>query len=179
MSRIGNRKLVIPTGVEVTIDKNLLTVKGPKGELKLNIKDPIKVEVKDGLVHVTRPNDVKTVKQLHGTMNSLIENMIIGVTKGFERNIEAVGVGYRFNLTGNKVGISAGFSHPVEIEIPSNLTVKSTSNTELTISGNDKKSVSDFAAKLRSIREPEPYKGKGIRYKEEHVRRKEGKKAAK
>ena len=112
-------------------------------------------------------------------MNSLIENMIIGVTKGYERNMEAVGVGYRFALVGNKVGITAGFSHPVEIEIPSNLSVKLANNTELTISGNDKKSVSDFAALLRSIREPEPYKGKGIRYKEEHIRRKEGKKAAK
>jgi len=179
MSRIGNRKLVIPEGVNITLEGDLLKVNGPKGELTLIIKKPIVVEIKDGIVTTTRPNDVKTNKQLHGTMNSLIENMIIGVTNGFERNIEAVGVGYRFNMTGNKIGISAGFSHPVEIEIPSNLTVKSASNTELSISGIDKKSVSDFAAKLRSIREPEPYKGKGIRYKEEHVRRKEGKKAAK
>ena len=179
MSRIGNRKLVVPEGVNITLEGSLLKVTGPKGELTLTIKAPIVAEIKDGIVSTTRPNDVKTNKQLHGTMNSLIENMIIGVTKGFERNIEAVGVGYRFNLTGNKIGISAGFSHPVEIEIPANLTVKSASNTELTINGIDKKSVSDFAAKLRSIREPEPYKGKGIRYKEEHVRRKEGKKAAK
>src|SRR5574344_722622 len=179
MSRIGNRKLTIPAGVDVVLTENVLTVKGPKGELKLNIANPIKVEISDGVVITTRPNDVKTIKQLHGTMNSLIKNMIDGVTVGFTRELEAVGVGYRFNLMGNKIGINAGFSHPVEITIPSNLTVKSASNTELSISGIDKKSVSDFAAYLRSIREPEPYKGKGIRYKEEHVRRKEGKKAAK
>src|SRR5574344_1590452 len=179
MSRIGNRKLVIPEGVNITLEGDLLKVNGPKGELTLVIKKPIVVEIKDGVVTTTRPNDVKTNKQLHGTMNSLIENMIIGVTKGYERNMEAVGVGYRFALVGNKVGITAGFSHPVEIEIPSNLSVKLANNTELTISGNDKKSVSDFAALLRSIREPEPYKGKGIRYKEEHIRSKEGKKAAK
>ena len=179
MSRIGNRKLIIPEGVNITLEGELLKVNGPKGELTLRMQKPIVVEVKDGVVTTTRPNDVKTNKQLHGTMNSLIENMIIGVTKGFERNMEAVGVGYRFNLAGSKVGITAGFSHPVEIEIPSDLKVKLENNTELTISGIDKKSVSDFAALLRSIRKPEPYKGKGIRYKEEHIRRKEGKKAAK
>jgi large subunit ribosomal protein L6 len=179
MSRIGNRKLTIPAGVNVTLNEDLLTVTGPKGELKLNISKPIKVEIKDGLVHTTRPNDEKNIKQLHGTVNSLINNMIIGVTEGFTRNIEAVGVGYRFNVNNNKIDISAGFSHPVIIDIPSNLKVNALSNTELTITGIDKKQVSDFAALLRSIREPEPYKGKGIRYKEEHVRRKEGKKAAK
>ena len=179
MSRIGNRHLTIPSGVTITLDKNQLSVVGPKGELKLNIAEPICVEIADGLVKTTRPNDEKRIKQLHGTMNSLIENMIIGVTEGYTRNIEAVGVGYRFNVQGSKIGVSAGFSHPVEVQIPSNIAVKQESNTELTISGIDKKAVSDFAASLRSLREPEPYKGKGIRYKEEHVRRKEGKKAAK
>ena len=179
MSRIGNRILNIPEGVTLTQEENKLVVKGPKGQLELLIKEPIKVEVKDNQVFVTRPNDEKTSKQLHGTVNSLIENMIIGVTTGYERNLEIIGVGYRFQMQGNKLGINAGFSHPVELEIPSELQVKATSNTEITVSGIDKKKVSDFAAKIRDIRPPEPYKGKGIRYKDEYVRRKEGKKASK
>ena len=181
MSRIGNRKLKIADGVTVTVEDKLVTVKGPKGELKLDIKDPIKVEVKDGEVLTTRPNDLKTTKQLHGTMNSLINNMIIGVSEGFTKSLEAVGVGYRFNISGNKVAISAGFSHPVEVAIPEGIKVEAVpnSNTEIIISGIDKKRVSDFAAEIRSWREPEPYKGKGIRYKGEYVRRKVGKKAAK
>ena len=179
MSRIGNRKLEVPAGVEISQNENVLTVKGPKGELTLNIASLIKVEVKDGFLTTTRENEEKHTKQLHGTMNSLIENMIIGVTNGYEKNLEAVGVGYRFNLQGNKIGINAGFSHPVEVQIPAGITVTSNSNTELKITGINKKQVSDFAALIRSYRKPEPYKGKGIRYADEHVRRKEGKKAAK
>lgn len=179
MSRIGNRELVIPEGVNVTVDNSLVTVSSSKGELKLNVKDPIKVEVKDGKVYTTRPNDIKSVKQLHGTMNSLINNMIKGVHDGYSKQLETIGVGYRFNVSGNKVGINAGFSHPVEEVIPEGLKVTQESNTEITISGIDKKKVADFAAKIRSWREPEPYKGKGIRYKDEYVRRKVGKKAAK
>ena len=179
MSRIGNRRLEVPAGVEISQNENVLTVKGPKGELNLNVASLIKVEVKDGFLTTTRENEEKHTKQLHGTMNSLIENMIIGVTNGYEKTLEAVGVGYRFNLNGNKIGINAGFSHPVEVIIPSTLKVTNNGNTEITISGINKKEVSDFAAKIRSYREPEPYKGKGIRYKDEHVRRKEGKKAAK
>ena len=179
MSRIGNRKLNIPEGVNVEIVENTVKVKGPKGELELNIVSPITVEVKDGQVSTLRPNEEKHTKQLHGTMNSLIENMIIGVSEGYEKSLEAVGVGYRFNVAGNKVGITAGFSHPVEIAIPEGLSVKQDGNTEISISGINKKSVSDFAAKIRGVRPPEPYKGKGIRYKGEYVRRKVGKKAAK
>ena len=179
MSRIGNRVLTIPAGVTVTVDGTKVTVKGPKGELKLEVKDPIKVEVKDGVVKTIRPNDLKATKQLHGTMNSLINNMLIGVKDGYTKALEAVGVGYRFNVSGNKIGINAGFSHPVNVEIPEGISVKQESNTEITISGIDKKRVADFAALVRSYREPEPYKGKGIRYKGEYVRRKEGKKAAK
>ena len=179
MSRIGNRKLTIPEGVTVEITETNVTVKGPKGELTIPVLEPIKVEIKDGFVTTTRPNEEKHTKQLHGTMNSLIENMIIGVTEGYEKNLEAVGVGYRFNLQGRKIGINAGFSHPVEVEIPEGITVTSNSNTELKITGINKKEVSDFAAKIRSYRKPEPYKGKGIKYADEHVRRKEGKKAAK
>ena len=179
MSRIGNRILTIAEGVEVNVDGNLVTVKGPKGELTLTVKDPIKVEVKDGQVYTTRPNELKTTKQLHGTTNSLINNMMIGVKDGYTKDLETIGVGYRFNVQGNKVGITAGFSHPVELVVPADLKVSQTSNTEISISGISKKSVADFAAKIRGIRPPEPYKGKGIRYKGEFVRRKVGKKAAK
>ena len=179
MSRIGNRRLSIAEGVTVEVNGNVVTVKGPKGELSLNVKDPIKVEVQENEVVTTRPNDVKTVKQLHGTTNSLINNMLIGVKDGFTKQLETIGVGYRFNVSGNKVGITAGFSHPVEVTIPEGINVKQESNTEITITGIDKKKVADFAAEVRSWREPEPYKGKGIRYKDEHVRRKVGKKAAK
>lgn len=179
MSRIGNRELVIPAGVTVTAENNLITVKGPKGELKLVVSEPIVVEIKEDKVYTKRPNDNKATKQLHGTTNSLINNMIIGVTEGYSKGLEAVGVGYRFNVNGKKVAISAGFSHPMEINVPEGLEVKQESNTEITVSGIDKQRVTEFAANIRKVREPEPYKGKGIRYKGEYVRRKEGKKAAK
>ncbi|HCY44812.1 MAG TPA: 50S ribosomal protein L6 [Firmicutes bacterium] len=179
MSRIGNRELVIPAGVTVTNENNLITVKGPKGELKLVVSEPIVVEIKEDKVYTKRPNDNKATKQLHGTTNSLIKNMIIGVTEGYSKGLEAVGVGYRFNVNGKKVAISAGFSHPMEISVPEGLEVKQESNTEITVSGIDKQRVTEFAANIRKVREPEPYKGKGIRYKGEYVRRKEGKKAAK
>lgn len=179
MSRIGNRELVIPAGVTVTNENNLITVKGPKGELKLVVSEPIVVEIREDKVYTKRPNDNKSTKQLHGTTNSLIKNMIIGVTEGYSKGLEAVGVGYRFNVNGKKVAISAGFSHPMEINVPEGLEVKQESNTEITVSGIDKQRVTEFAANIRKVREPEPYKGKGIRYKGEYVRRKEGKKAAK
>ena len=179
MSRIGNRELVIPAGVTVTNENNLITVKGPKGELKLVVSEPIVVEIKEDKVYTKRPNDNKATKQLHGTTNSLIKNMIIGVTEGYSKGLEAVGVGYRFNVNGKKIAISAGFSHPMEINVPEGLEVKQESNTEITVSGIDKQRVTEFAANIRKVREPEPYKGKGIRYKGEYVRRKEGKKASK
>ena len=179
MSRIGNRELVIPAGVTVTNENNLITVKGTKGELKLVVSEPIVVEIKEDKVYTKRPNDNKATKQLHGTTNSLINNMIIGVTEGYSKGLEAVGVGYRFNVNGKKVAISSGFSHPMEINVPEGLEVKQESNTEITVSGIDKQKVTEFAANIRKVREPEPYKGKGIRYKGEYVRRKEGKKAAK
>ena len=143
------------------------------------VSNLIKVEVSDGKVLTTRPNDEKTTKQLHGTTNALINNMIKGVTDGYSVGLEAVGVGYRFSVSGKKIVVSAGYSHPVDVEIPEGINVTSPSNTELEISGIDKQKVSEFAANVRKIREPEPYKGKGIRYKGEYIRRKEGKKAAK
>lgn len=178
MSRIGKRELVIPEGVTVNITDEAVTVKGPKGELSIPQVNDIIVEVVDNKVITKRTKEIKTVKQLHGTMNALINNMIIGVTDGYVKELEAVGVGYRFQVTGNKITISAGYSHPVEVNVPSDLKAESKSNTELSISGIDKQKVTEFAANIRKIREPEPYKGKGIRYKGEHIRRKEGKKAA-
>ena len=179
MSRIGNRELVIPTGVTVTIEGNKVTVKGPKGELSYDKCPLIEVTEVEGKILTKRPNNSKTTKQLHGTTNALIKNMITGVSNGFSKGLEAVGVGYRFQVQGSKINVNANFSHPVIVEVPKDIKVEQVSNTEITISGIDKQKVSEFAAEVRKIRLPEPYKGKGIRYKNEHVRRKEGKKAAK
>ena len=179
MSRIGNRKLVLPNGVSASMDNNTLTVKGPKGSLTLDIHKLVSVEISDTEIITKTKNNSREANVNVGTMNSLIANMIEGVSTGFSKGLEAVGVGYRFQVNGNKINISAGFSHPVVVEVPSDLKVEQVSNTEITISGIDKQKVSEFAANVRKIRQPEPYKGKGIRYKGEHVRRKEGKKAAK
>ena len=179
MSRIGNRILKVPAGVTATVDGKTITVKGSKGELSYTFSKDITVEVKDETITVTRANETKEVKSLHGTTNALISNMLIGVSEGFQKGLEAVGVGYKFTVAGNKITVSAGYSHPVEVIVPSDLKVESVSNTEITVSGIDKQKVSEFAANVRKIREPEPYKGKGIRYKGEYIRRKEGKKASK
>ncbi|MDE5587462.1 MAG: 50S ribosomal protein L6 [Bacilli bacterium] len=178
MSRIGNRKLVVPEGVTVTIDGNQVTVKGPKGELSLEIVKDITVALEDNTVVVTRANDEKTTRSMHGTTNANIRNMIEGVTNGFKKDLEIIGVGYRFTMKGNALVINAGYSHPVELEVPTGLSVEVTSNTEITVKGISKEKVGEFAANIRKVRKPEPYKGKGIRYKDEHVQRKEGKKAA-
>ena len=178
MSRIGERKLTIPEGVTVSVNGSTVNVKGPKGELNLNVSNLISVEVVDNTVLTKQVKPSKRANVMQGTTNSLINNMIIGVSSGFSKSLEAVGVGYRFNVSGNKITINAGYSHPVIIEAPSDLSVTSESNTEITIHGIDKQKVSEFAANVRKVRVPEPYKGKGIRYKDEHVRRKEGKKAA-
>ena len=179
MSRIGNRKLVLPTGASATMEGNTLTIKGAKGSLSLDVHKLVSVEINDTEI-VTKAKDSSKEANINvGTTNSLISNMIEGVSTGFSKGLEAVGVGYRFQVNGNKINISAGFSHPVVVEVPSDLKVEQVSNTEITISGIDKQRVSEFAANVRSVREPEPYKGKGVRYKGEYVRRKEGKKAAK
>ena len=179
MSRIGNRIITVPEGVTVEVKENTVFVKGPKGELNTPVAKNINVEVKENTVLVTRNNEQITTKQLHGTTNALISNMLIGVSEGFQKGLEAVGVGYKFAVAGNKITVSAGYSHPIEVIVPSDLKVESVSNTEITVSGIDKQKVSEFAANVRKIREPEPYKGKGIRYKGEYIRRKEGKKASK
>lgn len=178
MSRIGERKLVIPDGVTVNVDGTLVTVKGPKGELNLEVSKLVSVVVEDGVVLTKQIKPSKEANVMQGTTNSLISNMITGVSKGYDKGLEAVGVGYRFQVSGNKITINAGYSHPVVMEAPKELSVTSESNTEITIHGIDKQKISEFAANVRKVREPEPYKGKGIRYKGEKVRRKEGKKAA-
>ena len=179
MSRIGNRKLIIPAGVTVTVENNKVTVKGPKGELNLELSNLVKVNVTETEVTTEVLNSSKQANMMVGTTNSHINNMIIGVSEGYEKGIEAVGVGYRFNVAGNKITINAGYSHPVIMECPAGVTVEQVNNTEITLKGIDKQKVSEFAANIRKVRQPEPYKGKGLRYKGEYVRRKEGKKAAK
>ena len=176
MSRIGNRIIAIPAGVTVSEENGVVTVKGPKGELKQPMLKDITMKVEGEEVKLERANE--NAKAMHGTMNSLINNMIIGVTKGYEKALEIVGVGYRFNVQGKKLVISAGYSHPVNMEVPEGITVESVSNTEINVKGIDKVLVGEFAANIRKVRKPEPYKGKGIRYKDEHIRRKEGKKAS-
>ncbi len=177
MSRIGKRKLTIPDGVTVTQENDAITVKGPKGELTEKINKAIKVTIEGNEIKIERENDSIPTRALHGTTNANLKNMIEGVSKGYSKDLEIVGVGYRFSLKGNKLVINAGFSHPVEKEIPTGIKVDVKSNTELTISGYDKIQVGEFAAIVRKVKEPEPYKGKGIRYVNEHVKRKEGKKA--
>lgn len=176
MSRIGNRILSIPENVTVTVDNSVVTVKGPKGELSTEVNKNITVTIEGNEIKVTRKND--NYKALHGTANANIMNLIVGVTEGYEKKLEAVGVGYRFTLKGDSIGITAGFSHPVEVKIPTGLTVEVPSNTELVIRGIDKIVIGEFAANIRKLRKPEPYKGKGIRYAGEVIKQKEGKKAA-
>lgn len=176
MSRIGNRIITIPEGVTITLENNEVVVKGPKGELKQVMLKDITMKQENNEIILERKNEA--AKAIHGTMNALISNMITGVTKGYEKALEIIGVGYRFNVQGKKLTINAGYSHPVEMEVPEGLTVESVSNTEITVKGIDKVLVGEFAANIRKVRKPEPYKGKGIRYKDEHIIRKEGKKAA-
>ncbi len=176
MSRIGNRIITIPEGVTVENVDNVVTVKGPKGTLTQPMLKDITMKVEGNQLTFERLNE--SAKAMHGTMNALVKNMIIGVTEGYAKGLEIVGVGYRFNVQGKKLVISAGYSHPVEMEVPEGLTVESVSNTEITVKGINKMLVGEFAANIRKVRQPEPYKGKGIRYKDEHIRRKEGKKAA-
>ena len=178
MSRIGERKLNIPEGVTVTVSGNTVTTTGAKGTLSLEVSPLVEVVVEESVVRTQQRKVSKEANMMQGTTNSLISGMLTGVSAGFEKGLEAVGVGYRFNVQGNKIVVNAGYSNPVEVIVPEGLTVELVSNTEITIKGIDKQKVSEFAANVRKIREPEPYKGKGIRYKGEHVRRKEGKKAA-
>ena len=177
MSRIGNRVITIPENVTVSVDGNIVKVSGPKGELSTEINKDITVNINGNELTLTRKDD--SVKNFHGTANANIKNMIVGVTEGYEKRLESIGVGYRFALKDGKLVVTAGYSHPVNVEIPAGLSLEVPSNTELVVKGIDKCLVGEFSANVRKIREPEPYKGKGIRYKDEVIRRKEGKKASK
>lgn len=177
MSRIGNKHVAIPAGVEVKYDNNVMVVKGPKGELSLNINPDLKVTVEGNEIIVERPTNEKFHRSIHGTTRALVHNMVVGVTEGFTKILEINGVGYRAQLQGNTLVVSAGYSHPVNMVVPEGITVKVPTPTEVHISGANKQVVGQFAAEIREVRKPEPYKGKGIRYRGEYVRRKEGKKA--
>ena len=179
MSRIGKRTVTIPENVNVDILDKKLVVKGPKGELSLDLVDGIKINVEGNALTVEMTKNDKFTHAMHGTTNANIRNMIIGVSEGYKKGLEIVGVGYKFNVQGNKLTVSAGYSHPVVMEVPNGLTVTGISNTEIEVSGIDKEKVGEFAANVRKVRKPEPYKGKGIKYKGEQIRRKEGKKASK
>ena len=178
MSRVGNKLIPIAQGVSISVkDNNYVIVKGPKGEIAYNFSQVMTIEVVDNKVQISRPSDSKMHKALHGTTRSLLHNMIEGVTNGFSKALEIRGTGYRAALKGKTLEINAGFAKPVVKEIPSGLEVEVPNPTEIVIRGIDKQSVGQFAAELRAIRKPEPYLGKGIRYKGEIVHQKEGKKA--
>lgn len=180
MSRIGNKAIAIPQGVTVTVaEGNNVTVKGPKGELTSQFNNELEISVSATEVLVKRPNDTKLMKTMHGTTRALLHNMVVGVSEGFKKQLEINGVGYRAQLQGNKLIVSAGYSHTVDMEVPADLKVELPKNTVIIISGIDKQKVGQFAAEIREIRKPEPYKGKGIKYSNEVIRRKEGKTAKK
>lgn len=175
MSRIGRMPIEIPKGVEVKVENNLVTVKGQKGTLAKQMHRDMIIEVEDGKILVKRPSDEKLHKALHGLTRSLINNMIEGVTKGYEKALEINGVGYRAQKQGKKLILTLGYSHPVEMEEPAGITVEVPAPNKIVVKGIDKQAVGEFAAKIRSKKEPEPYKGKGIKYETEVIRRKEGK----
>lgn len=180
MSRIGNKLITVPAGVTVEVAPgNEVTVKGPKGTLTRKFSDLMDIQVNGNEVTVKRPNDNKQTKQLHGTTRALLHNMVVGVSEGFQKDLELVGIGFRTSVKGNVLTLNVGYSHPVDIEIEDGLEVTTPSATAITVKGVDKQRVGEFAANVRSVRKPEPYKGKGIRYKGEHVRHKEGKTAGK
>lgn len=180
MSRIGKKIINIPAGVTVTVaEGNAVTVKGPKGELKSNFNTRLTINVSANEIEVVRPSDSKEDKTIHGTTRALLNNMVIGVSEGFKKSLTITGVGYRAQVQGKKLTVNAGYSNPVEITVPDGLTVECPKNTDINIMGINKQEVGEFAAYVRGVRGPEPYKGKGIRYVDEVVRRKEGKTAKK
>ena len=180
MSRIGNKAISIPAGVTITVaEGNNVTVQGPKGELTAKFNSELEIIVEATTAEVKRPNDTKVMKTFHGTTRALLNNMVVGVSEGFKKQLEINGVGYRAQLQGNTLVVSAGYSHPVEMPVPAGLKVELPKNTIIVISGIDKQLVGQFAAEVREVRKPEPYKGKGIKYSNEVIRRKEGKTAKK
>jgi len=175
MSRIGRMPIDIPAGVTVTVDGQDVTVKGPKGELSLTVASPIEAKVEENQVIVTRPDDERASRSLHGLTRTLINNNIIGVTQGYEKKLEVVGTGYRVNAKGQGIEFALGYSHPITVEPPQGITLSVEGNDKVIVSGIDKQAVGEVAANIRKLRKPEPYKGKGVRYEGEHVRRKAGK----
>lgn len=176
MSRIGLKPIVIPAGVDVKVDDaNTVTVKGPNGTLTQDVNKNITVTVNGSEITLSRPNDAKENRSLHGLYRSLIANMVVGVTEGFKKNLEVNGVGYRVQMQGTKLVMNLGFSHQVIMEAPEGIKIECPNANAIVISGADKQKVGQFAAQVREKRPPEPYKGKGIKYAEEHIRRKEGK----
>ena len=175
MSRSGRMPITIPSGVQVTAEGQQVTVKGPKGELDLTVAEPITVGVADSEVKVERPDDDRRSKQLHGLTRTLVNNMVIGVTEGYSKTLEVVGTGYRVQAKGGGLELALGFSHPVNFEAPDGITFQVETPTRFHISGIDKQLVGEVAANIRKLRAPEPYKGKGVRYADEHIRRKAGK----
>jgi large subunit ribosomal protein L6 len=165
----------IPSGVDVTIDGRAVTVTGPKGKLSLEVAEPIEVSQNDGIITVTRPNDEGNVRALHGLSRSLVANMVTGVTEGYHKTLEIVGVGYRVQAKGPNLEFSLGFSHPVTVSPPEGITLRVETPTRLVVEGIDKQQVGEVAANIRKLRKPDPYKGKGLRYSGEHIRRKVGK----
>ena len=175
MSRIGRKPINIPAGVTVTVAEGVVTVKGPKGELTQAIHPNMTVEINDNVVEVKRPNDDKLNRSLHGLTRSLIANMVTGVTEGYKKELEVNGVGYRCEAKGQVLTLKIGYSHDVVMTAPEGITVEVPNPNKVVISGPDKQKVGQFAANVREKRPPEPYKGKGIKYVDEHIRRKEGK----
>jgi large subunit ribosomal protein L6 len=175
MSRIGRQPVPIPGGVDVSQQSGEVKVKGPKGQLAQRLPQAIAIEIDGGEARLIRSDDKKTTRALHGLARALVNNMVTGVSAGFVKNLEIVGVGYRAEVKGGKLVLSVGYSHPVEMSVPKELKVSIDQNTRIRVEGIDKQQVGQFAADVRRIRPPEPYKGKGIRYADEHVRRKVGK----
>ena len=175
MSRIGNKAITLPAGVEVAREGDVVTVKGPKGELSRSVAHEINLTVDGTEVSFTRPSDDGRMKALHGTTRAIVNNMVEGVSNGFKKTLKLVGVGYRASKQGDKLVLNVGYSHPVEFEAREGLTVEVPDSTTITVEGISKQFVGDFAAEIRAVRAPEPYKGKGIRYEDEYVVRKEGK----
>jgi large subunit ribosomal protein L6 len=175
MSRIGRKPINVPAGVSVSFDDTRITVKGPKGALSRVLHKDMKVVLEANVINVERPSDNKLHRSLHGTTRSVVANMVNGVTEGFTKNLDLVGVGYRANKNGDKLVLNVGYSHPVEIQPEAGIEFDVPTNTRITVKGIDKELVGATAAKIRSVREPEPYKGKGIKYEGERILRKEGK----
>ncbi len=175
MSRIGRLPVVVPAGVDVTIDGRSVSVRGPRGKLSLEVAEPIEVNQSDGVINVTRPNDEGKVRALHGLSRTLVANMVTGVTEGYSKTLEIVGVGYRVQAKGGGVEFSLGYSHPVPVNPPDGVTLRVETPTRLVVEGIDKQQVGEVAANIRKLRKPDPYKGKGVRYAGEQIRRKVGK----